>query len=500
MRRALIYTHRWLGIGGCLLFLVWFASGIVMMYARMPELATSDRLARLRPITSDAVRISPADAVRVSGIAPSAIRLSTLEGRPVYRLSAALEVISVFADDGERLDGISRERAVAIANQFAGDASMRARYDAFVEQPDQWTLTGVPRTAFPLHRVDLHDADATVLYVSDATGDPVMRTTARGRRWGYAGAVLHWLYFAPFRRHPTLWAQSIIWLSIAGTLMCATGLVWGVWRYSPSARYRLKREHAHSPYAGMMHWHHYAGLFFGLTTGTWIFSGLLSMDPWDWHPGTTPTRDQRDAVAGGSVALEAATIPRLRAAIDALASRSPRDIEIVQFRGEAYLVAEGHKGIVSLAEPGRGAATRLPDEAVRAAATAAMPHTPIVDEVWLHGYDAYYYDRDGSLPLPILRVRYDDPRQTWLYFDPHRGAIVRKEERWSRVNRWLYHGLHSFDFPVFYYRRPLWDVLVIALSVGGIVSTVTAVTPAFRRLRRHARRGWLNARRRGAEA
>src|ERR687883_1212052 len=176
MRRALIYTHRWLGIAGCPLFLAWFVSGIVMMYARMPELAPSERLSILPPLNADAIRVSPADAVRVSGIEPSAIRLSTFEGRPVYRM-AAREVISVFADNGVLLDDISRERAVAIANRFAASESARSRYDAFLEQPDQWTLTGVARTAFPLHRIELDDADATILYVSHATGEPVMRTT-----------------------------------------------------------------------------------------------------------------------------------------------------------------------------------------------------------------------------------------------------------------------------------------------------------------------------------
>ena len=77
---------------------------------------------------------------------------------------------------------------------------------------------------------------------------------------------------------------------------------------------------------------------------------------------------------------------------------------------------------------------------------------------------------------------------TWLYIDPRRGAILRKEERLSRVNRWLYHGLHSLDFPWLYDRRPLWDVLVIILSLGGIASAVTAAVPAWRRLRRHAQR------------
>jgi hypothetical protein len=106
----------------------------------------------------------------------------------------------------------------------------------------------------------------------------------------------------------------------------------------------------------------------------------------------------------------------------------------------------------------------------------------------LERYDSYYYDRNRELPLPVLRVEYDDPQRTWLYVDPRRGAIVRKEERLTRLNRWLYHGLHSLDFPFLYYRRPLWDVVVIVLSAGGLLLTVTTIAPAWRRLRRHGRR------------
>ena len=66
--------------------------------------------------------------------------------------------------------------------------------------------------------------------------------------------------------------------------------------------------------------------------------------------------------------------------------------------------------------------------------------------------------------------------------------MVRKEERLTRLNRWLYHGLHSLDVPFLYYRRPLWDAVVIVLSLGGFVLTLTTLVPAVRRLRRHARR------------
>jgi len=90
--------------------------------------------------------------------------------------------------------------------------------------------------------------------------------------------------------------------------------------------------------------------------------------------------------------------------------------------------------------------------------------------------------------LPVLRVRYNDPQRTWLYFDPRHGTIARKEERLSRLNRWLYHGFHSFDFPFLYYRRPLWDIVVIALSLGGLMLSASTLTASWRRVKRHAKR------------
>jgi len=55
--RVLVYTHRWLGIVSGVLFVVWFVSGIVMMYARMPELDPGERIDRLAPVEVPALRI-----------------------------------------------------------------------------------------------------------------------------------------------------------------------------------------------------------------------------------------------------------------------------------------------------------------------------------------------------------------------------------------------------------------------------------------------------------
>ena len=48
--RALILLHRWLGVAFCLLFAMWFATGIVMHFVPFPALTEAERFAGLAPI------------------------------------------------------------------------------------------------------------------------------------------------------------------------------------------------------------------------------------------------------------------------------------------------------------------------------------------------------------------------------------------------------------------------------------------------------------------
>ena len=504
-RRVIIYTHRWLGILGGLLFLAWFISGIVMMYAGMPSLSPEERLERLPPLDLSAVRSTPADAARRHGVSPDRVRIAMLADRPVYRFVVRGVSTTVFADDGQRLELLTSDDAMTVAARWAPEHAASLRYEARLLAPDQWTLQS--QQFLPLHKVGLGDADDTHLYISDLTGEPVMKTTRSARRVAYVGAVLHWLYFTPLRRHGALWIQSVILISIIGCVLCLSGLVWGLWRWSPGHRYRLKEVRSRTPYAGLMRWHHYAGLIFGFTTFTWTLSGGLSLDPWNWHPPNSATATQRAAVSGGPLQLGLVTVAGIRHGVDAIGGvPAPRELEVVQFLGEPFLVAVSppsvdtdvaelgsgpvsfERRLVSAVSPEKGAFTSFDRERVSDAARLAMPDVEVLDTTWLQGYDGYYYGRPGVRSLPVLRVRFDDPQQTWLYLDPRRGTIVLKEERLTRLNRWLYHGLHSLDFPFLYNRRPLWDIVVLALSLGGIVLSASTLAQAWRRLRRHARR------------
>ena len=65
--RALILLHRWLGVAFCLLFAMWFATGIVMHFVPFPALTEADRFAGLAPIDLAGVKHGPAEGLGSSG-------------------------------------------------------------------------------------------------------------------------------------------------------------------------------------------------------------------------------------------------------------------------------------------------------------------------------------------------------------------------------------------------------------------------------------------------
>ena len=63
LRRAVILSHRYLGIVLSLLVIMWFATGITMMYwGGMPRVTPELRLERLPPVDFSRVQMSPAEA------------------------------------------------------------------------------------------------------------------------------------------------------------------------------------------------------------------------------------------------------------------------------------------------------------------------------------------------------------------------------------------------------------------------------------------------------
>jgi len=117
----------------------------------------------------------------------------------------------------------------------------------------------------------------------------------------------------------------------------------------------------------------------------------------------------------------------------------------------------------------------------------AVPDVPVVEEQLLTDYDSYYYSRARQAPLPVLRVKFADPAQTWFYVDPETSRVLAQVHRLNRLERWLYNGLHSLDFSFWYNRRPWWDIGTIALLLGGLASSGIGLFLGIKRLWRGVR-------------
>jgi hypothetical protein len=461
-----------------------------MMYVRMPILLPDERFENLPAIDFSTAHVDAATAWARSelGGSPYEVRLGMLQERPVFRfVGDNSRWCVVFADDGSRLAPLSELRAVEIARAWLKVPATAIRHEALLTQPDQWTLSTSLRSYFPLHRLSATDGSGTDVYVSGVTGEVVLRSTRRERRLSWLGSIPHWIYLVPIRRYPDFWAQMMMWLAALGSILCVMGIAVGWWRLSPGRRFHLRGiGSSASPYAGWKRLHHFAGLIFGLFTLTWVLSGFLSLTPWNWSPGRAVERTQALDFAGGP--LEPA-IFRLtpQEALERLKGVCrPREMLLVRFRSKPFYVAyqaPAHS-LVILADGSPGPAfDQFRDVDLLSAAQESIRNAAIREADRLDETDEYYEERFVSKRLPVLRVKFADGPRSWLYIDPFSGRIVERLEIRGRIERWIYNGLHSLNFPFLYRRRPLWEAVVILLSLGGFILSITSVVIGFRRVR-----------------
>jgi PepSY-associated TM region len=478
IKRSVIFVHRWLGVVLCLLFLLWFPSGIGMMYWDFPSVGADDRLERSPALDPLTIHLSPAEAFAAAGQPqpPSQVRLNTFDGRPVYRFRAGRGETIVYADTGARQEGaVPNELAARVASAWAGQPAAAATAET-LDDVDQWTVQGSFRAQRPLRKYSWPNGEQ--VYVSGSSGEVVQYTTTASRIGAYLGPIPHWLYFTPLRKHQPAWSRFVIWSSGIGSVAAILGMVIGVWMYSPSKRYRFDGAPARIPYRGQKRWHMVLGLIFGIGATTWAFSGMLSMDPFP-SMAPRPRVDVAQALRGRpQLAAFAARDPR--GALAQLPGLTVKELELVTVAGEpVYLAALGRRGtrIVPVAGPPREEfdRQRIVSSVEKASQPNGLAEVRVVDQ-----YDAYYLDRHRERPLPVILARVNDDEQTRFYIDPRTARVAGSYSTRSWMSRWLYHGLHSLDFPWLYNHRPLWDIVVISFMLGGSALCVTSLILAWR--------------------
>ena len=453
------------------------------MYWDFPSVTAGDRLAHGSALDGSTLRLSPQEAYAKAPETDSAdphVLLNTFNGRSVYRIRTGRRETVVYADTGELRTAINtdtmRQVASAWTNQPAGTAHVEP-----VPNVDQWTVQGQFRNFQPLWKYSWPDGQQ--VYVSQATGEVVQYTTARSRLHAYLGPIPHWLYFTPLRKHSAQWSAFVIWTSGIATIAALLGIVVGAWSYSPSKRYRRDGTPTSIPYRGYKRWHMVFGLLFGLGAATWAFSGMLSMDPFPTRPGQSGeagSASRRIARAlRGDFQLAAFVRKPPAEALRQLGGEAVKELELTTFAGApAYLARLSNGGTRIVPVDGEPLA-EFDRKHLIDVVQAAVSTTGGADIRVLTEYDSYYLDRRGQRPLPVILAHLHDAEQSRYYVDPKTARIVGSYSG-DWMDRWLYHGLHSLDFPWLYKHRPLWDIVVITFMFGGTALALTSVILAWR--------------------
>ena len=301
----------------------------------------------------------------------------------------------------------------------------------------------------------------------------------------------------------------MVWTSTLACVLAGIGMVIGFIKLRWTRPFKWSTA---IPYAGWMRWHYITGMVFGVTTLTFAFSGLLSMEPYEWT-NAEGLALERDVFTGG--ALDFAAFPKVEPAVwsHVTEGRGIKEVAFTRIQDAAYYVVRPTpaadveaKRRERLHQPydvtGRAEQDRLlvaadtmdvrhepfSEESLVARLKTAMPDVPIVEQQMLTAYDDYYYSRGNVTPLPVLRVKFGDPMQTWLYVDPAMSQPLALVHRLNRVERWLFNGLHSLDFSFLYNSRPLWDIVMLVLLGGGLVSSFLGLYLGIGRMRRGTNR------------
>ena len=243
LKRWLYLTHRWIGIATCLLFVLWFASGLVMLYVPFPELDRDEQLPGLAPIAWGEVAHLPPQAEGKSALREAALEMRG--DRPIWRLAPwDGDPFSVWADSGRAAGVADEAEAAGIA---AGFSHAKVEHIRPIHS-DQWTVGGGYDRHRPLWKVELTGDGGRVLYVSSITGEVVLDTVRSERFWNWLGSVPHWLYPRALRENQPVWRQVVMWVSGPCILAAITGIWIGLMRIRPGQK-RFKGGRI-TPYRG----------------------------------------------------------------------------------------------------------------------------------------------------------------------------------------------------------------------------------------------------------
>jgi hypothetical protein len=490
----ILQAHRVMGWVLCVFFLMWFLSGIVMLYHRFPRVYDSDRVEHLEALGASPDSLPSIETLQEAAEGKSArsLRMERYLGQTYFKWQASNSTYTLLAENNQRFHDVTEpdyiKKVVATWNQ-----SSILRIDT-IYKLDQWTPFGSMKEELPFYRYHFDDAAHHQLYQGSVTGRVLQYTTQAERIWAWLGAIPHWIYFYQLRQYVETWSDVVIYLSGAGCIMVILGLWVGI------VRWRQHRKHGNSgvtPYKKKWYrWHHIAGLAFGVFALTFVFSGMMSMMPLpSWithsHLQSIPSRYMQaaapqpiDYVLDYRKVVEAYPEAQL---LQWSHLREHPYYVVTTPNDVFYIDAQGSE--VMPLNISRDEFLGYVNDFFKADSTTMNKQIDLQVEELDH-FETYYRARsmiDTDKLLPVWKITADDVDNSVFYMNP-RDASVRHVDRSSRLNYWAYTALHRMRIGFLNSNPTLRKTLIWILMLGGAGLSFTGIVLGINRFRRMIKR------------
>lgn len=477
--RILRCVHKISGSAIALFFLMWFVTGLVLIYHPYPRL--SDRQ------INDKKELLPSSL-------PGMDEIRNKVGNNVMQLSVRQSQGQTLAV-GKYADGKTFEVVIGDSTEvkpvtFASVCETACRWvDWPVDRVDtlhergQWVLYSRYDRLMPIYKFCYDDERRHELFISGKTGEVLQLTDRTQRFWSWVGAIPHKLYFSAIRKDVGLWKGL---LTIGGALCfiaAASGMLLGLHVLYHSS---TKRKILFNPYKKRLYrWHFASGLVFGLFVVTWGLSGIFSMqripqwlvDYGGRYSVSSSAFWGRAVLPLDSFKLDYNSLLGKYAAVKEISLESFAGVpsyRLVHSDREVWIDASSENAVRELFLD-RDAVKR----AVKSFHGDAVPfRMTIMDD-----YDSYYLSRHQDLPLPVYKVDVDDGYGSRYYVDPRSGHVRYFNDN-KMLKKWVFSGLHYFNVEGLVERPLLWTVCIWTLSVGGITVCLTGLMLGLLLLRR----------------
>ena len=471
-KKLLLQIHDLSGTLLSLMFVIWFLSGFVLIYAGFPHASRQERFLHLSFLEH-----SDFDSIQMPLQLSGKVELEKRNGIPVYRAykgRKAQKVYNAFSLD--QWKKCSEKEALALAEDFVGTKALTIQK---LDELDQWMPWTYYRPMLPIYKISMADKAHTRIYISEKSGSIVQETTRASRWAARVGAIPHWVYFRSLRMQEGLWAKVITILASLGVLASLSGLIVGFIRLRKRKKGEKKYWHSFSPYKKFWYkWHHISGFVFGFFVFTFVLSGLVSVTnipKWlvpvhakvsakkSWNQTPDMKQFSKVSMADFWNVLEDTTEIR-KVAFKKVMDKPCFWLYRNNFeKAEVYAVDQDvihSKKNYSETEVRRWCEQRFP-----------KVNYDLQEQ---KEFDAYYQPTGmAARPLPVWQINLQNADHTRMYIDTKSGEVLTSYNTNQRWRRWSYRSLHSLNFPFLKRHEWLRKLILIVISIGGTAVSIS---------------------------